>query len=66
MMRFLPIRFAENRLRQGVVDLVRTGVKQVFALQINLRTTDMLRQSLGKIEFGRATGELLQMMPQLL
>ena len=36
----------QQRLSQAVVDLVRAGVEQVFALEINLRPAQFLRQSL--------------------
>jgi len=36
--------FGQQRLAQAVIDLVRAGVVQVFALQINLRTAELLGQ----------------------
>ena len=56
----------QQRLAERIVDLVRAGVQQVFALQINLRAAAMPRQPLREIKFGRPAGELLQVMPQLL
>ena len=38
----------QQPLAQRVVDLVRAGVQQVFALEINLRAAQLLRQPLGK------------------
>ena len=36
-MRFAPMRFASSAWPIAVVDLVRAGVRQVFALQPDLR-----------------------------
>ncbi len=36
----------EQRLADGVVDLVRAGVVQVFALQVDLRAAELLGQRL--------------------
>src|SRR4051794_7496829 len=44
---------------------MRAGVEQIFALQVDFCATAMLGETLRKIEFGRAPGELLQVMPQL-
>ena len=43
----------EQDLAEGVVDLVRAGVEQVLALQVNLRAAELLGQALGEIERGR-------------
>ena len=40
----------QQNLAQAIVDLVRAGVIEVFALQINLRAAEMLGQALGEIE----------------
>src|SRR3970282_22290 len=40
----------EQRLADGVVDLVRTGMVQVFALQINARAAELLGQAPGGIK----------------
>ena len=42
MMRVLPMRLREQDLAERVVDLVRAGVEQVFALEINLRAAELL------------------------
>ena len=42
MMRGLPMRRASKRLADGVVDLVRAGVTEVFALQVDLRAAELL------------------------
>ncbi len=39
----------EENLAYRVIDLVRTGMTQVFALKINLCTTELLGQPLGEI-----------------
>src|SRR5437870_4793187 len=40
----------EEDLPERVVDLVRAGVEQVLALQVNLRAPELLREAFGKIE----------------
>ena len=40
----------EQDLAEAIVDLVRAGVIEVFALEIDLRAAEMLRQALGEIE----------------
>ncbi len=43
-------------LADGVVDLVRTGVVQVLALEQDLRAADVIAQALGVIDrLGRPT-----------
>ena len=42
MMRGLPMRRASKNLPERVVDLVRAGVKQVLAFQINLRAAEFV------------------------
>ena len=59
-----PHAFREQRLRERVVDLVRAGVEQVLAFEINFCPAAMLRQPLRKIQLGGPAGELLEMMPQ--
>ena len=48
-------------LTNGVVDLVGTGVVKVFALQINLGTTENLTPTLGVINRARTANEMLQL-----
>ena len=40
----------EQDLAQAIVDLVRAGVIEVFALEIDFRAAEMLGQALGEIE----------------
>ena len=54
----------EEDLAHGVVDLMRAGVVQVFALEINLRAAEFFREAFGKIkrrgtpdEFGEIVGK---------
>ena len=56
----------QQRLPEGVVDLVCPGVQQVFTLQINLRPTTVLCEPLGEIQLRRAPRKFLQMVPQFL
>ncbi len=50
MMRVLPMLPREQHLADAVVDLVRPGVVEVFALEIDFRAAEMTRQPLGEIE----------------
>ena len=50
MMRFLPMRRASRIWPMHVVDLVRAGVVQLVALEIDLGAAEMLGQALGEIE----------------
>src|SRR5690606_18916968 len=40
----------EERLAEGVVDFVRAGVIEVFALEVNLGSADFFAQTLGVVE----------------
>ena len=40
----------QQDLADGVVDLVRSGMAEVLALEINLRAAELLRQPLGEVE----------------
>ncbi len=58
------MRFASKRLTERIIDFMRAGVQQIFALEINLCAAIMLRQSLGEIkrrgpprEIAQQTGE---------
>ena len=44
----------EQDLAQAVVDLVRAGVVQLVALEVDLGAAEMLGQPLGEIERARA------------
>ena len=46
----------EQPLCDGVVDLVRAGVRQVLSLDVDLRATEPLCQVLGEVERGRRAG----------
>ena len=55
----------EQRLAECIVDLVRAGMQQVFALEIDLCPAAMPREALGEIERGRAAGVIAQILLQL-
>ena len=40
----------EQPLAEAVVDLVRAGVEQVFALEVDLRAAEVLGEALGEVE----------------
>ena len=44
---FLAHEFGQQRLAQAVVDFVRPGVVEVFALEVDLRSAQLLRQAAG-------------------
>src|SRR5579872_4389335 len=56
---------SKKRLAQAVVDLVRAGVEQVFALEINLRATQSLCEPRRKIERRRTAGVVAQQRVEL-
>ena len=55
----------QHSLAQRVVDLVRAGVQQVLALQVDLRSAELLRHALGKIERGGTAAVVVQQIVQL-
>ena len=50
----------EQHLAQSVIDLVRAGVQQVFALEIDARAAGILSQALGKEQRRGPTGKISQ------
>ena len=52
----------EHGLTQGVVDLVRTRVQQILALEINLGAPAVRRESLSEIKLRRPPCEFLQVL----
>ena len=65
MMRRLPMRSRQQTLADRVVDLVRAGVTEVLALQVDPRAAEPPRQVLGEVERRRAADVLLQAVAQL-
>ena len=55
----------QQNLAEAIVDLVRAGVVEVFALQIDLRAAEMRRQPFGEIERARPADIMLQQSVQL-
>ena len=52
--------YREQALADGVVDFVRAGVQQIFALEINARAAQMGREARSELQ-GRGTAcEVLQ------
>ena len=54
----------QQHLAQSVVDLVRAGVQQVLALEVDARTAEMLGQPLSEVERRRAADVVLQQVLQ--
>ena len=50
----------EQNLAERVVDLVRAGVEQVLALEIDFRAAEFLGQAFGEVERRGPSGEVLQ------
>src|SRR5260370_36471276 len=50
----------EQNLAERVVDLMRAGMQQILALEINFCAAEFLRQALGEIERGRPACEIAQ------
>jgi hypothetical protein len=57
--------FGDERLADGVVDLVRAGVEQVLALEINFRAAEFAREALGKIKRRGPAAKFLEIIRQL-
>jgi hypothetical protein len=55
----------DQRLADGVVDLVRAGVIEVFALEQDARAADVLRQTLGVIDRAGPADVVLQVAIEL-
>jgi hypothetical protein len=55
----------EQRLADGVVDLVRAGVVEVLALDVDAGAAAFLGQSFRKIDWARTPDVVLQLMPEL-
>ena len=55
----------EQSLSESVIDLVRAGVKEVLALQVDACATKLLSQSARKKQRCRASRKLVQQLVQL-
>ena len=55
----------EQRLADAIVDLVRAGVVQVFALEIDLRAAEMLGPAPGVVNGARAANVMLELVLEL-
>ena len=55
----------EEDLPHRVVELVRTGVVQILALEINFRAAEFLGEALGKIKRRGAADKFLEIIRQL-
>ena len=55
----------EQPLAEGVVDFVRAGVEQVFALEVDFCAAELFRQALGEVERSGAAGEVVQELVEL-
>ena len=55
----------EHGLADTIVDLVRAGVVEVFALQVDLGATEQLRPALGVVDGAGATDVVLQFILEL-
>src|SRR5580693_3284614 len=50
----------EQTLTNRVVDLMRTGVQQIFALEIDARAAKLLREARSELQRRRASREILE------
>ncbi len=57
--------YGEQALADGVVDFVRAGVEQVFALEVDARAAEMFREALGELQRRRAADEIFQEVLEL-
>ena len=55
----------EQRLTDGVIDLVRAGMVEIFALEPNLRTAAVLRQTPGVIDRAGTPDVVLELRCEL-
>ena len=55
----------EQDLAEHVVDLVRAGVVELVALEIDLRSAEPFGQTLGEIEWARAPDVMFEQMVEL-
>ena len=55
----------EQDLADAVVDLVRAGVEEVFALEVDLRAAQFAGEALGKVKRRGPAAELLQVILEL-
>ena len=55
----------EQALAEAVVDFVRAGVQQVFALEVNARAAQVFAQARGKLQRRGPPGEIAQQRIQL-
>ena len=53
----------EQALAERVVDFVRAGVKQIFALKKNARAAGVLSQAFGQAERRRSAGVIATQVP---
>src|SRR5262245_47421969 len=60
-----PQALGEQRLAHCVVDLVRASVIEVFALEINLRATEMLRPAPRVIDGARPADVMFELVFEL-
>ena len=56
----LPHAHGQQALAEAVVDLVRAGMEQVFALDVDARSAQMLGQPRSKLQRSRAAGKILE------
>ena len=55
----------EQPLAERVVDFVRAGVEEVFALEVDSGAAELLRQALGEIERSGTASEVMQKLRKL-
>ena len=56
---------SEEDLAERIIDLVRAGVQQVFAFEVDLRAAELAGQPLGKIKWRGAAGIMVQQRGEL-
>ena len=55
----------QQALAQAIVDFVRAGVQQVFALDVNARAAELFRQARGELQRRGPAGEIVQQLAEL-
>ena len=57
--------YGEQALADGVVDFVRAGVEEIFALEVDARAAEVLCQAFGELERRGAADEIFEEILEL-
>ena len=57
--------YGEQALADGVVDFVRAGVEQIFALEVDARAAELRSEASGELQRRGAAGEIFQQIVRI-